>query len=49
MALFLPILLYLLKYSPQQFGYIRSRWSIETFIFKINKLFKKNNVFGTRN
>ncbi|PHM55179.1 integrase [Xenorhabdus stockiae] len=35
----LPVLFYLLEHSPQQFGHIRSRWSLSFFIFQIKKLF----------
>ncbi|RAW85913.1 hypothetical protein CKY01_18515 [Photorhabdus laumondii subsp. clarkei] len=35
----LPVLIYLLKHSPQQFGYTRSRWNLSFFIFKIKGLF----------
>ncbi|WP_074025451.1 IS630 family transposase, partial [Xenorhabdus eapokensis] len=35
---FLPFLFYLLKLSPQQFGYERSRWSLELFMIQLNEL-----------
>ncbi|PHM48725.1 integrase [Xenorhabdus miraniensis] len=34
----LPFLFYLLKHSPQQFGYGRSRWCLSFFILQIKKL-----------
>ncbi|MBC8952946.1 integrase [Xenorhabdus sp. PB62.4] len=37
---FLPFLFYLLKLSPQQFGYERSRWSLELFMIQLNELIR---------
>ncbi|WP_340620924.1 IS630 family transposase [Xenorhabdus siamensis] len=34
----LPLITYLLTLSPQQFKYIRSRWSLELFVIQIKKI-----------
>ncbi|MDC9624071.1 IS630 family transposase, partial [Xenorhabdus sp. XENO-7] len=35
-----PLLSFLVQHSPQQFGYLRSRWSLELFIIQIKELIK---------
>ncbi len=38
LILFYPLISFLLQYSPQQLGCLRSRWSLEFFVIKINEL-----------
>lgn len=38
LACLLPLITYLLALSPQQFRYVRSRWSLELFILQIKKI-----------
>ncbi len=33
-----PLLSFLVQHSPQQFSYLRSRWSLESFIIQIKEL-----------